>query len=82
MTKLIDKIQAAGARAWLTFIQQLNAIVMAAFGSAIVVHSTYPDVIRQLLSKLPPAIAAVCLFLFGFVVHYALRRAKTDAARG
>lgn len=57
-------------------VQSLNGVAMAILGGALIVHQTYPDIVRQLLEKLPPSLAAAGLFAFGVAVHLALRRAK------
>lgn len=76
MNPHFDEFCAAIVRARLTFIQSLNGIAMALAGGAVVVHEVYPDVVRQLLGKLPPEAAAAGLFVFGVVVHFGLRGAK------
>jgi hypothetical protein len=76
MRDLLNKIHEASRKAWLTFVQLLNVIAMALVGSAAVVNLTYPDVIRGLLSRLPPLAAASLLFVFGAIVHYGTQRAK------
>jgi hypothetical protein len=76
MEKWMEELRNAGVHAWLVFVQSINGIAMAVVGGALVVHETYPDVIRGLLSKLPPVWAAVLLFVFGAVVHWGLRQAK------
>ena len=74
--ELLWRIHADVTRAWLVFVQSINAIAMALLGGALIVHQTYPDVLRGLLAGLPPQVGAACLFAFGAIVHWALRRAK------
>lgn len=76
MNKALERVRAIGAHAWLTFLQQLNALLVSVLGGILVVNTTYPDVIRSLLAKLPPIPAAIALGLLGFLVHYSARRAK------
>jgi hypothetical protein len=72
MPKSYDDVQ----KRLLTFVQSLNGIAMAMLGGVAIVYQTFPDVVRSLLSKLPPTAAALALFVFGTAVHLALRQAK------
>lgn len=76
MNALLEKIREAGTQAWLRFVQQLNAILMALLGGALVVHQSYPTLLGDLLGPIPVPLKAAALFAFGAIVHIALRRAK------
>ena len=72
----LPKISDDTRKRWLTFVQSLNGIAIAALGGIAIVYQTFPDVVRGLLSRLPPTAAAIALFVFGTAVHLALRQAK------
>lgn len=76
MSPLLDRIHAIGTHAWLRFVQALNWIMISLFGSVIVIHETYPQVIAGFVGKLPPIVGIPAIIAFGGLVHYALRRAK------
>jgi hypothetical protein len=79
VNKILARIQDLGALAWVRFLQSLNAIAISLAGGALVVQQSYPDLVRQIVAKVPGYGGAVGLFLFGVVVHYALRRAAKAA---
>lgn len=72
----MSEIHRIGATFWLRLVQSLNAIAMTLLGGLLLVHESYPSVITGAIAKLPPAIGIPLIFLFGLLVHYALRRAK------
>lgn len=79
MKRLLERIHAIGAHAWLRFLQGLNVAAVALLGAAEVVNASYPGVISSVVGKLPPAIGIPTIFVFGALVHYAARRAKKSA---
>lgn len=78
MNPILQRIHDIGTRAWLRFVQALNAILISLAGAAVVVNQAYPGVITGAISKLPPIVGIPLLFVLGFLVHYSLRRAKVS----
>lgn len=76
MNKILERLEAVGQHAWLTFLQSLNGIAMALLGGVVIVHQAYPQLIAGAISKLPPQIGIPLIFAFGIIVHFALRSAK------
>jgi hypothetical protein len=80
MNPILQKIRDASTRAWLTFTQALNAIAVSLVGGALVVSTSYPDVVRSVISGAPKPLQIVILMVFGVLVHLALRQAKKAGA--
>lgn len=82
MWKLIfNRCYDFSARAWLLFVQWINAIAMSLLGGALIVHQSYPTIFSDLLGPIPTPTKAAILFAFGTIVHFALRQAKKVAIK-
>lgn len=75
----LDRIDDIAAMAWLRFVQALNGLLVTLLGAALVVHQAYPNLIAQMVGKLPPAVGIPVIILVGILIHFALRQAKKSA---
>ncbi len=78
--KLIERIRAAGAIAWLRFVQALNWIALTFGGLILAVNSMFPRAVEEAVGSLPPAAKFAGLALWAGLVHFSIRRAKVEAA--
>lgn len=80
MNRVLQRIHDIGVVAWVRLVQALNWIMLTLASSALLIHQTYPDLVRATIGKMPPVVGVVAIIIFCGVVHYALRRAAKSAS--
>lgn len=82
MNKLLERIHADIATAWVRLVQTLNCIALALAGGAVAINAMYPKAVEEASAALPPIAKLAVMAAWAAIVHYGLRQAGKAARNG
>jgi aspartate ammonia-lyase len=76
MNNLLARIRDASQRAWITFISNMNKLMLAACAGVVMLNQINPQFVNTLTNSMTKTQQAIAAFAFCTIVQFAIKQVK------